>query len=239
MTVETAGDGAAPVVRVEFSLRDQSYPFTGLTEELSCTFELAEMVPRSEDRYAEFFNVTGVDPARIAAIGGERSGVEITLLAEYDEGGLFEFLVTDDCPAGRLAEHGALPRKVRGEDGTGRIVAEIPAQYDPATVVDAFLEEHPSAELASKVHRESATPLFSGDAFQEVLFGHLTDRQREILETAFEAGYYEWPRRATGAEVAAELDITSATFSEHVHAAERNLLGAIFEDRSAGGRDQS
>jgi predicted DNA binding protein len=48
------------------------------------------------------------------------------------------------------------------------------------------------------------------------------------LSVAFEAGYYDWPRGCTGEDVAEELGITSATFSEQIHAAERNLLSAVF-----------
>lgn len=225
----SAGGEAAPVVEVEFRLRDDSYPFTRATAERDCQFELAEMIPRPDGRYAEFFEVRGVAPDRVEALAADHDGVEVTVLSTHEAGGLFEFRVAGECPAFRLAELGGLPREVVGERGEGRIVAEIPAEYDPARVVGAFLEDYPKAELATKRRSESATPPFSGAALRQGLQAHLTDRQREVLRTAFEAGYYDWPRGCTGEEVAAELGISSATFSEHVHAAERNLLGALFE----------
>lgn len=225
----TDGEAPAAVVEVEFVLRDDSYPFTFATADGACRFELAEMVPRPEGRFAEFFDVTGADPDRIESLAAAHDGVDATLLAEHEDGGLFEFLVAGNCPAFRLAELGGLPREVVGTGGEGRIVAEIPAQYDPAAVVGTFLEDHPRAELAAKREAASATPPFSDAAFRQVVHTHLTDRQREVLRTAFEAGYYDWPRGCTGEDVAEELGITSATFSEHVHAAERNLLGALFE----------
>lgn len=100
------------------------------------------MVPRSEGRYAEFFHVTGADPDRIGAFAAAHGSVDATLVASYDDGGLFEFLVSADCPARRLAELGALPQRVSGVDGEGRIVVEIPDRYDPASVVGTFLEEY-------------------------------------------------------------------------------------------------
>lgn len=235
----TTGGEAAPVVEVEFRLRDDSYPFTGASAAEDCQFALAEMVPRPDGRYAEFFEVRGADPDRVEALAAGHDGVDVTLLSAYEEGGLFEFHVEGNCPAFRLAELGALPREVVGERGEGRIVAEIPPEYDSARVVGAFLDDHPDAELATKRRSESSTPPFSAAALRQGLQAHLTDRQREVLRTAFEAGYYEWPRGCTGEEVAAELGITSATFSELVHAAERNLLGAMFEraDRPTSGRD--
>lgn len=52
----------------------------------------------------------------------------------------------------------------------------------------------------------------------------LTDRQREVLETAYEMGFYEVPREASTEEVAGALDLDPATVSDHLQRAERNLL---------------
>ncbi|SDX86369.1 helix-turn-helix domain-containing protein [Halobellus clavatus] len=55
----------------------------------------------------------------------------------------------------------------------------------------------------------------------------LTERQREVIETAHELGYFEHPKGANAGDVAAELDIALSTFSEHLAAAQRKLLAAI------------
>ena len=52
----------------------------------------------------------------------------------------------------------------------------------------------------------------------------LTDRQRQVLRTAYDMGYYEVPREATTDEVAASLSVDSSTVTEHLQRAERNLL---------------
>lgn len=52
----------------------------------------------------------------------------------------------------------------------------------------------------------------------------LTGRQREVLEAAFELGYYEVPREASAADVAAALGLDPSTVTEHLQRAERNLL---------------
>ncbi len=57
----------------------------------------------------------------------------------------------------------------------------------------------------------------------------LTARQREVLETAFRVGYFEVPREASAADVAAELDIGQSTVVEHLRRAERNLLAGQFD----------
>jgi DNA-binding CsgD family transcriptional regulator len=52
----------------------------------------------------------------------------------------------------------------------------------------------------------------------------LTDRQREVIRTAYELGYFEVPREATTDDVAAELDVDPSTVTEHLQRAERNLI---------------
>lgn len=55
----------------------------------------------------------------------------------------------------------------------------------------------------------------------------LTTRQREVIETAWELGYYEVPRDVPAAAVADELDLDPSTVTEHLQRAERNLLGHL------------
>ena len=57
----------------------------------------------------------------------------------------------------------------------------------------------------------------------------LTDRQREVIRTAFDMGYYEVPREASTEEVAAELGLDGSTVAEHLQRAERNVLSRVLE----------
>jgi predicted DNA binding protein len=52
----------------------------------------------------------------------------------------------------------------------------------------------------------------------------LTARQREVLSTAFEAGYYDTPREASLTEVAESLDVTKSTCSDILHRAEGKII---------------
>ncbi|USZ71651.1 bacterio-opsin activator domain-containing protein [Natronosalvus halobius] len=219
---------SASAVEVTFSVSDDSYPFVAASTIDGCEIELAKLLPRDDGRFAEYFTVTGAETSRIRDLAANHASMSVSLLESYDRGGLFEFLVSVDCPAVTLATCGALPREVRGVDGEGRIVAEIPSPYDAGNVIETFLEETAGASLVSKRETGSITPLFTESSFEQVLEAQLTDRQHEVLEVAYDAGYYDWPRTCTGEEVAERLDITSATFSEHIHTAERKLLTMLF-----------
>ncbi|MFC6827061.1 helix-turn-helix domain-containing protein [Halopelagius fulvigenes] len=52
----------------------------------------------------------------------------------------------------------------------------------------------------------------------------LTDRQRELLELAVEAGYYEMPRRATLRDLADRTNISAGTVGEHLRKIEMKII---------------
>lgn len=52
----------------------------------------------------------------------------------------------------------------------------------------------------------------------------LSERQSEVVTAALRAGYYDWPRETDAETLAATLDISHATFLEHLRKAERQLL---------------
>ncbi|MFP8954635.1 helix-turn-helix domain-containing protein [Natrialbaceae archaeon A-arb3/5] len=76
------------------------------------------------------------------------------------------------------------------------------------TILDAT--EYPY-ELQSLVEAGDATAL-------------LTDRQREVLDTALREGYFDVPRNCTLAELAAELGIDKSTASGILRRGERRIL---------------
>jgi predicted DNA binding protein len=56
----------------------------------------------------------------------------------------------------------------------------------------------------------------------------LTDRQLEVLRTAIDSGFYNWPRTQSGQEIAETLGISQPTFHNHLRAAERKVLQHLF-----------
>jgi hypothetical protein len=57
----------------------------------------------------------------------------------------------------------------------------------------------------------------------------LTTRQREIVETAHEMGYFEYPKGANATDVAEELGVARSTFTEHLAAAQTKLMDSLLE----------
>lgn len=59
----------------------------------------------------------------------------------------------------------------------------------------------------------------------------VSDRQREALAAAWDAGYYEVPREAGIETVAAELDCASSTASDLLRRAERRVVAATLDEQ--------
>ncbi|SER15781.1 helix-turn-helix domain-containing protein [Natrinema salaciae] len=65
------------------------------------------------------------------------------------------------------------------------------------------------------------------DPSEERAFANLTDRQREVLRVAIEAGYYEEPRQVTYEEIAARLDCCAGTVGQHLRRIEARLMSTL------------
>lgn len=223
------GTRDAGVTLLEFALTEPSYPFVAASEG-GAEVTLEEMLPRGEAGYGEFFSVDGCDPAALMEMAAAHDDIDADVLLEREDSGLFEFVVAENCPAVSLAEAGALPQTVEASDGEGRIRAEVPPDADAAEIAERFLAEHPDAALERKAQQSYSTPLFTPRELTSAIEAELTDRQREVLLAAHDAGYYDWPRDTSGQELAEEFGLTPPTLHDHLRAAERKLVSLVVED---------
>ena len=59
----------------------------------------------------------------------------------------------------------------------------------------------------------------------------LTERQEEILRTAYEMGYFEYPKKVSIKELAERLNMSISTLSETLRKSEKKVLEYYFSDR--------
>jgi PAS domain S-box-containing protein len=122
-----------------------------------------------------------------------------------------------------LTNAGANVRSLVAEGGTSRVTAEVPNDVDVSDLLDRLQEQFNGVSLHSKRSSQRLSPdrVTTGDA--------LTNRQREVTCTAYELGYYEWPREHTAEEVAEALDVAPSTFHEHLRTAQHKLAEHLCE----------
>ncbi|HET7324925.1 MAG TPA: helix-turn-helix domain-containing protein [Halococcus sp.] len=84
---------------------------------------------------------------------------------------------------------------------------------------------------AASMVPEDITVRFLGtepyDPERDDLLARLTERQRDVLATAVELGYYETPRRATHADIAAVIGCSTGTVGEHLRKVEARVLSEL------------
>lgn len=130
------------------------------------------------------------------------------------------------CPCERVEAFDCPVVDVHTRDGWLYLVFHAADMSELRGVITTLREEYPAVDIR-RLLRSRGDPSDHDLVFVDR--GRLTDRQREVLERAHEMGYFERPKGANAGEVAATLDISRSTFSEHLGAAQSKLLDAILE----------
>lgn len=196
---------------------------------------LETVVPRDDGRSTVLLAIAGADDDAVIDAVEEFDRVETARILTRDGDELrVEVRVEGPTVAEQLADHGGVVRAIDAVDDRARLFVELPSGANVRSFVDAVRETHPGTELLARRGRRHARP--DVRAFRTAVDARLTDRQLEILRTAYFSGFFEWPRERTGEEVAESLGISQPTFNRHFRAAERSLFELLFEERRAVSR---
>lgn len=227
MHERTESEPHEQAVEIRFRLSEGSTPVLSAAEGAGAQVHVAGIQPRTDGEYATLCRLDGREPDEAVRRATDDGG-EALVLSRCGHGGLVEVRPSGGSPSLVLAEHGALPRRLRSADGDHVLDAQVPPPYDADEVIDGFLDAYPGADLTAVESRSSVAPTAPSPAFKAALEERLTPRQWEALRTAHETGYYRWPRAVTAEELAREMDITPPTFGEHLRVAERELVQLVF-----------
>lgn len=140
---------------------------------------------------------------------------------------LFRATVGGETVAATLLQCGGLPRDVVADADETNVAVHIPQELDVRVFLERVRESYPDTELVSRrdVERQSRVRSDVREALEE----KLTDRQREVLITAYNSGFFESPRETTGAELATLLGISQPTLTHHLREAQRRLFEVLYE----------
>jgi len=176
----------------------------------------------------EFLVYGTTDPVAVDTVRAMAESVphwgELTVRGGDDDSS-FELRVSDPPVLSVVASLGGYVDSAVVENGDLRLTVHLAPTVDTRTVIDSVTEAYPNAEMLrrrqiTRVHEDSQ-PL------PGQLLDDLTDRQRAAVEAAYHAGFFEWPRDASGEEVAASLDVSPPTFHQHLRKAERKLFESL------------
>ena len=217
------------IVELEFDVRDQSDVFVALSRETDSRIELKGFVPAADGELTSYLEVTGALTEKFLSAATEMSAIEtIRGIGDADKERLYECRVSESAVVLSLIEAGASVESMQVDQGRGHLTAAVAPETDVRTVVEAVQETFDDIDLMAK--RETERDLQSTEDFRKSLENRLTDRQYSVLEAAFSAGYFDWPRGSTAKEIAESLDLAPPTLHEHLRGAQKELITTFFDE---------
>ncbi|WP_227378587.1 PAS domain S-box protein [Haladaptatus halobius] len=217
------------VMELEFEISDQDLFFVTVSAETGAAFEMEGIVSQSDGSYLQYFTVTDASPGSVLERAeADDSITRARLVTDHEETALIEFLVAGASPATILAEYGATVHSAMFADGKGTVRAAMSQRGDVRVAVEAVQSMFTHSELVSKHERELSVQ--TNQEFQMTLEEALTERQSATLETAYYAGFFEWPRDSSGEDMAESLGIAPATFHQHARTGVRKLVEILVDD---------
>ncbi|MEF8840863.1 MAG: PAS domain S-box protein [Haloarculaceae archaeon] len=216
---------------LEFEVADEALSVVWLATETGAEVTLERTVRRPGGEFGAFYTVEGADPERVVERADAAPEAETAHVVSEDEEACLVEVRTSSWFGTTFTEYGAVVRTARAEyrdgngDGGGRLVVEAPQAADVRTLVESFRERYPETELVAQRTRERAVQTLL--ELQDLLAEQLTPRQLEALETAYSAGYFDWPRESSGEDIADLLGVTQPTFNKHLRSAERKAFSML------------
>lgn len=218
------------IVELVFELTDASHFSVRLSADQSCLVRLDRSIRRATGRVDGFLTARGATADALDEQAAHGSSADrVRVVYERDSELMFQIIDMDCRLEQTLEAAGAVPQTVLARDGTARASALVPQPTATRDVAEHVFDRYPAAELVRRRSRDLPAPVATREALELLVRDRLTDRQWEVLRAAHRSGYWNRPRERTGEELAEELGITSATFSQHVRAAYRNVFDALFD----------
>ncbi|MFC6719573.1 PAS domain S-box protein [Natrialbaceae archaeon GCM10025810] len=231
---------AETLLELTLEIDDADDFLSRIAADADCRVEYEGLGGHAGERTLLFFSTHGADPDAVTGIlEGLVSVTDHRLISaegpdgrregDGDEGAtcLFEATVTGSTVASRLVRHGGSPRSIRADGAEMELVVDVPTTTDVREFVEMLRDRHAGVGLRSRRHVRRA--MHTRRELVASLFDSLTDRQLEVLRTAYFAGYFDWPRESTGEEVAEMLGISQPTVNRHLRLGQGRLLGQLFD----------
>jgi PAS domain S-box-containing protein len=212
---------ATSIVELEFEAVRGESPLLTFDLDIEGTLSLNSVVP-GNGQWVLYLSVEGVAPSTVREPIQAAAGVEsVRIITEADQSGRIEVVRPELPLLDAVTDAGATLQGATVSPDSTRFVVDAPFDADVSHIVNHVTEEFPQADLVAthERDREPTTAARPGELFDE-----LTPRQREVLEVAYMAGYFDWPRDSTAEAVAETLGLTPPTVHAHLRKGEQKIL---------------
>jgi predicted DNA binding protein len=212
-------------VRAELAVGGSACPLAGLSADRAAPVSDVTWTRASDGSVTEEFRI----PSESVADADDGELADATPVMDVGDERVYQFQrdATDPCACEVVEELGVPVTDVRAAEGSLLVTLHVDSADRLRAVVEDLREVADSVSVRYLVHGGT-----DGDDERTAVVdvGRLTGRQREVVETAVEMGYFEYPRSATATEVAEALDIDVSTFAEHLALAQAKLFDGLLAE---------
>ncbi|WP_255196180.1 PAS domain S-box protein [Halorarius litoreus] len=210
------------VVELEYLARDVFAPYD--LADLAGRFTVDHTVPAGDDEYLVYGSATAEATESMHELAEVVPYWQDLRFTETDEGARYWLRLSETPLLATIAEVGGLIQTATVEEGDFHLRVHVAPGADTRQLTAAITAQFPTADLQ---RRRQLTRRDRTDAVERALTAEVTDRQRAILYGAYHAGYFEWPRAASGEAIADSFDISPPTFHQHLRTAERKVFESL------------
>jgi PAS domain S-box-containing protein len=194
-------------------------------------FEVQTTEHTQDGNVRQIVDTSAVSPEAVQrALTDHEAVAEVVTISADEDGKTARFGLTVEAttPEERVSRLGGrVTATTVTVDGVALLV-ELPQSRDASAFVEEAEESLGSITVTSVTGRERET----GDVAArsaDGLLGNLTEKQAEVLRTAFYHGYFDQPRGQSSDEVADALGIARSTFLQHLRAAQRKVFETVVQ----------
>lgn len=222
------------VSELEVEIRDVFSAVDGL-DSFDGEIRFDRAIPVGGDTYLQYGSAPTEMRPMLNQLEAESEVCEsATVLAESETELSFELRLSEPPVTSVVASVGGSVTDAVIHDNDLRMTVHLPQTVDMRQVLNRIQEQYPTVRPVAR--RQVSRSETTSEAVTCTWIDSLTDRQRASLEAAYFSGYFEWPRDSSGQDLAAAMDISPATFHQHLRAAERKLFTLLLGDSETSSR---
>ncbi len=191
--------------------------------------EITHTVGSPDGGYNMFGTVAVTNLETVEAVFEPLEAFSLSVLGQQGQTCRIQLWSDQTCVTALLAAHGWSTESATLANGDAYLTVRLPPGDNVRELLETIAETTPDVELLARRQRHAIPP---NEHAQQSPTAPLTDRQRSVLETAYAAGYFEWPRDSSGEDIANTLGISPPTFHQHLRIGQQKLMASLFDPQS-------
>ncbi len=224
------------VTELDLCAKDPEFFLADAVKETSSECRIEEAIPSSNNAEVYYLRIDSGDEREVSDAVAKMEKVKNCTVQETGEAPRLRVKTSSCTFFSKIMDIGAMVKSARLTPGELHITLRTSNEVETVKIFEVFQEQNQEWELVRKKKvKESARDL---SRVREALEEKLTDKQMKALRTAYNAGYYSYPRNCTAQVVASSLGISDSTLFQHLQAAQRKLieeyLGSLLTDLESG-----